>query len=170
MYTRVEALSSMIPGIYKVADNLQDPTTLTVQLLVQFDRTVMVSRFAHILCGGLKDVLIPLEMGSSKAMLVQPIIGALVTEQGYSDRLFMYYHLELLGKLHVPVPVPNCLHMMCIDPSNVLPWYEISESEVQGSCKRNAIPFIRTQFRGNAPTLMPVVPKQPGTLEPLRMG
>jgi hypothetical protein len=117
------------------------------------------------LCKGLAEFLFPLETNGcgAKAVLAQPIPGALVTEQGYTDKLFVYYHYQLLGKVPTVGSTPLYQVMMTIDPETVLPWYEVTED---GRGARHALPFIRVPTQ-HVPTFKPVVPKQAGTLEPL---
>jgi hypothetical protein len=169
-------------SIYKVADRLPESDCVTVQLLIQFDRTLVVSAFcANVLCKcpGLAEHLIPLETNcgcsaenanaNAKAVLAQPIPGALVTEQGYTDKLFVYYHYQLLGKVPAAAAaatagsLPLYQLLMTIDPETVLPWYEVSKDE---HGVRHALPFIRLPMQ-HVPTFIPVVPKQAGTLETL---
>ena len=187
LYTRVESDTASMQSIYKVADRLPESDCVTVQLLIQFDRTLVVSAFcANVLCKcpGLAEHLIPLETNcgcsganaNAKAVLAQPIPGALVTEQGYTDKLFVYYHYQLLGKVPAATAAaaaaaagsPPLYHLlMTMDPETVLPWYEVSKDE---HGVRHALPFIRLPMHvgtQHVPTFLPVVPKQAGTLEPL---
>lgn len=122
MYTYNTCVSSLLPNLVKIAMKIPDGDVITVQLLIQFNRTCALSRFAMDLIRMVGvEHMVPIEdrnVGYNndnenenenergnhynhsnifqddgvKAVLLQPIKGAHVEENGLSDPLFVYYH------------------------------------------------------------------------------